>query len=539
MKFIVDKLVVFMIAFSIGFTYLTYSQEKDDTILEKVAVVNVEVPVRVVYKRKPVKDLKRSDFKIYEDGKLQNINAFFQIRKKINIQRYELSAEKREKIVYPLRYFVMIFNLIDYSRNLKEGLDYTFNNILKENDQLLVIVNDESVFFNALSKRNIILEKIGNLLKEKGKIAKNRLIELFNRLNRVIIEFKTATAKDSRSSFVPDVLKEYKMIWEIFKRDYLRVDVDNFYYFARHLQKIQKEKFVIHFHQSVQFPFIKFNSISSMAFKQFVERNTLRIQKMNLMFKTRSATEFPSEEVSKLFYRVNAIFHLILIPTRINSHNQDLEFKEVSTAMEYCFREITKKTGGTLVSSADLVTALNTISKKEDIYYMLTYRPENPEKVGKIKVEVLDNKHHYKVQYDKNIRADYIKDYLERKKTENPEIKIKKIHFKDRILYLEVKDFLLKRLKKETSGQVDLWVRVENNDREILYDKHKKLNPMNKTASIQIDFNWLKQGKYYFFMEVSDELTGKSYPEYIQAEISETKTRLKRVEFKMRVEFDY
>ncbi|MCK4942314.1 MAG: hypothetical protein KAS65_01995 [Candidatus Aminicenantes bacterium] len=59
----------FFILSIILFPLLATAQEDQDMIREEVRVVNVEVPVRVVYKGKPVANLKRSDFKLYESGK--------------------------------------------------------------------------------------------------------------------------------------------------------------------------------------------------------------------------------------------------------------------------------------------------------------------------------------------------------------------------------------------------------------------------------------------------------------------------------------
>ena len=52
-------------------------------IIEKVTVTNIEVPVRVLYKNKPVTTLSKDDFIVYEDNKKMEINGFFLKRKKL------------------------------------------------------------------------------------------------------------------------------------------------------------------------------------------------------------------------------------------------------------------------------------------------------------------------------------------------------------------------------------------------------------------------------------------------------------------------
>lgn len=49
-------------------------------------MVNVEVPVRVFRNRKPIDNLTKDDFLLYENGELKTINGFFIKKKKIKAQ---------------------------------------------------------------------------------------------------------------------------------------------------------------------------------------------------------------------------------------------------------------------------------------------------------------------------------------------------------------------------------------------------------------------------------------------------------------------
>jgi len=51
-----------------------FGQQENEVLKETVRVVNVEVPVRVRYRGKPVDNLTKNDFKLYESGKLQDIH---------------------------------------------------------------------------------------------------------------------------------------------------------------------------------------------------------------------------------------------------------------------------------------------------------------------------------------------------------------------------------------------------------------------------------------------------------------------------------
>ncbi len=52
-------------------------ETKQKRIVEKVTVTNVEVPVRVLYKGKPITGLTIDDFTVYENRKEVKINGFF------------------------------------------------------------------------------------------------------------------------------------------------------------------------------------------------------------------------------------------------------------------------------------------------------------------------------------------------------------------------------------------------------------------------------------------------------------------------------
>ncbi|MCK4944130.1 MAG: hypothetical protein KAS65_11155, partial [Candidatus Aminicenantes bacterium] len=124
------------------------NSQQDQPLKEKIDVVNVEVPVRVHYKGRPVDNLTRDDFKIFEGKKLQTINGFFIKRKKIGTLTTRTESGQDQTLAGC--YFVLIFQTTDYNDDFKKGLDYLFNEIISESDQLLVIVNKKTQAFHNL-----------------------------------------------------------------------------------------------------------------------------------------------------------------------------------------------------------------------------------------------------------------------------------------------------------------------------------------------------------------------------------------------------
>ena len=71
---------------------------------EKIEVINIEVPVRVLCAGKPLDSLQKSDFQLYENDELQEINGFYLRRKKMNVQHITMQADQNA-VSLPPRYF--------------------------------------------------------------------------------------------------------------------------------------------------------------------------------------------------------------------------------------------------------------------------------------------------------------------------------------------------------------------------------------------------------------------------------------------------
>ena len=88
---------------------------KQDLQHETVAI-NIEVPARVFKGDKFINDLTIDDFEIYENGKLQKIDALYLI-KKDEIRRKQESKPQRPQTS---RFFVLAFVLTEYIPRLNK-----------------------------------------------------------------------------------------------------------------------------------------------------------------------------------------------------------------------------------------------------------------------------------------------------------------------------------------------------------------------------------------------------------------------------------
>ena len=450
----VSKVLLFLfipttILFLSGYVY----SQNEGNIREEVRVINIEVPVRVYDHGKPVGNLTRADFTLYEGKERQSINGFYLKKRKIQAPRSNHSPQNLNYSTRKPRLFTLVFHLADFNTDLKKGIAYLFDHILKEQDEIIALVNDTTIILNnpALKAKQAQLEEI--LSRESLKVN-HRITGYFNKIQSSLKFTKTELEMraqseanvpvDTRPAQIISFLKYYLSTWKEYKKKYLLPDISTYYNFTNFLAKINKEKWVINFYQIEMFPKMKLTgelrqqieSITNQMLSTDGEGVQYARMILNLLkdieLELNVARDFDADEINKFFYKNDATCHSIFSWIRKETGSQDLEFSTVSTDIENSLREITSKTGGSLIKSNNLKTALNSIAQQEDTFYMLTFAPSDPDKVGRIRVEV--NNKRYRVIYDNNTRADYVREYVEKKNATIPTIMINSISFKNRQL---------------------------------------------------------------------------------------------------------
>jgi len=501
------------------FSFIIFSQEKD--IREDVVVVNVEVPVRVMFKGKPVDNLKKSDFRLFENGKELQINGFNIIRKKISSQKIDLDSERKQ--FYNPRFFVLAFSVTNFNRFYKKGVRYFFDNVLKETDKLLVLINNTTRSYNDLKDKAKIQNSILNILNEEGKKARinmrKSLLIVEGGIRNLISRLNSLSRRGAREVGESEVLSffaQYQGEWETYKRNFLTLNIYTMYNFASYLKRINLEKWVISFYQYEKFPVLDFNSYGSKLIRYFMGRESRRIYgEVNREFN--AFRTFPYSEVSKIFYNLGATFNLIVIPTRIETDSEDTKTADISTAIEITLREIAKRTGGTVLFSTNLVKSLDKIVQREDIQYLLTYAPKDNQRIGKLKIKLKEKK--YSLLYDNNKRADFIKRQLKEQAKKEKIIKLLNLEFQNKKLVFRLVNFRRKRNKDVMEGRLSVNLIVKNLKGEIIFDKNKNLMPKKEFTDIAISFKWLEVGRYDLLIDIKDLISKRTAFEYLKLNV--------------------
>ena len=530
-----QKILIFSTIMFLLFPIL--NSQQNESVKEKIDVVNVEVPVRVKYKGKPVGNLTRADFSIYEGKKRQEINGFFVKRKKIG--SLSLRPESDQEQISPKRYFVLIFRTTKYNEDFKKGLDYLFNNIIRDTDQLMVIANKKSQAFHNLEEKNLVKADIERMIKDESHyehLAKFQYIkQIEQELN--MAKFETDIRRSSSSSSrgdtthyqIKDFLTKYLMIWNDYKTKYLIPDIEQYNQFAKLLTNINREKWVINFYQMELFPKIMIpndtkrilrgliNNWQTSTNQEYVTFSRLVTKLLSDIDRaTKVSNDFPTKDVSAIFSRASAIYHSVFIRTSVPSLIQDVDYIRMASDMESNLNQICKQCGGLLVNSKKVDLALDAISKEEDVYYLLTYAPKNPEEIGKIKVKVKKKRH--KVYYDESLRTGLLSEEKESEVFKGPPVKIKDASFKNKQLSLTLTDFYL---KKNLGGKLNIRIRINNRQDITVFDQSKDLNAKQKQVTLSLNFAGIGQGKYNIIIDVKDLFTQKTDSDIIQINMEE------------------
>ena len=218
-----------------------------------------------------------------------------------------------------------------------------------------------------------------------------------------------------------------------------------------------------------------------------------------------------------MLVKVDTTYHCFIMGVRRETLSEDLDFKKVASDIENSLREVTRRSGGEVVFSGDVGSALHQVEEKEDVYYVLTYEPSDPGRLGKVRVE-LPGYPAARLFYDDNIRADYIGEYLKKKRAEDPEVLIEGLRLDGRRLRVTIASFKMAEARKGREGRLDVAIRIRDDQDRQIYDQDRPFSVREPQVELTVDFRFLNPGRYTFLVEVRDLLTAKTAMDILQAD---------------------
>ncbi len=522
---LVGLLLAFLLSFSDA------SATPQEKLQEKVSVVNIEVPLRVYSQGKPRAGLQKSDFRLFASGREIEINGFYEVHKKLEITPAE--QQLVEGRAEP-RLFLLIFNISDYNLDMKKALETLFHKIIRPGDRVMVLSN--SFFFGdrIIRDTSAEVEKINTILKLEARKIRASLFSIENSvvhmaenlqeelqqqvegLNLFIMSQIDPAEFYSRMRRFYDLylryLKEFRTI-------YLNLDVDQYASMAEYLRRQKLEKWVLNFYQYGVFPKLK----SSGLLGRFIQRQTASMesglgdqaQEIGRMFQDLlldvetelfAGGERPQTDLGKLFLDSQATFHTVLMNPVDRRNLADFEYVPIGLKSENLLRDITDLTGGKTVRTNLAEEFFRQIAGSEDIYYVLTYAPDEtlPKNRQKIRIEV--NREGCRLIYDDQQREQYFREMVDRQKRESPQIRFENLEFKEKVLSFSLWEFVRDESKK--GGRVEVRIQVADEKGKVVMDRKHEFQPGTDGEAIQIRIVELKKGNYDLLVEATDILSG-------------------------------
>ncbi|MBU1338891.1 MAG: hypothetical protein KKD56_07480 [Acidobacteria bacterium] len=356
--------------FVLGDAYLL----KQDIQHEAVAV-NIEVPVRVYSKGEVIDNLRIEDFELYDDGKLQKIDALYFL-KHSEITRMESREELPDNlpVIQPdtQRHFVLIFQMMKYLPEVGEALDYFFSDVLQKDDTLVVMSPIKTYQFRKEDFQKAPLVGFADQL--KAKLKKDILDYSFEYgalLRQLIQAMSNSSGEDGSVSW-----NMIRMLLERM-RDHIYLDPTRVKNFASYLNDLEGQKHVILLFQNELMPFPKSDD-PELELKKFelVQESSMNLEEIRNYY-AESSIHFHFSYITR---REN---QMLDITRQLSFESMQLEFIEFKQDIFSVFKDIADTTGGITDSSYNARISFQKAVEAVENYYLLYYTPNNYRADGK------------------------------------------------------------------------------------------------------------------------------------------------------------
>jgi len=339
-------------------------------------VINIEIPVRVFKGSSFVDNLTIEDFEVYEDGKLQKIEAVYLI-KKTSIKKKE---EKKKFTPEVSRNFVLLFQTMEYLPKVGDAIEYFFNNVILPGDNLTIITPLKTYNFN--SKALEVLPKEEIIKQLKSKIKKD------TRMGG--LEYRSLLKDLHRQISSPDEVSLSISRLLLSRLEQLRyVDEKKLLEFADFLKTKEGQKHVYLFYQKEVLPQLDPATYAQLMSLQQDQQHLL-FELLELFSHYRRDITFNVDRIKQVFSDSSISMHFLYITKLPTLHDDGripspIRWREQSEDIFNAFREMARATGGLTDSSSNAASAFQRAVDASENYYLIYYVPLNYTRDGKFK----------------------------------------------------------------------------------------------------------------------------------------------------------
>lgn len=397
-----------LIAGILALSLTLFAQE----LAHETLVVNIEVPVRVFKGSQFVNNLTIDDFEVYENGKLQKIEAVYLI-KKTSIERRE---EKKRFTPETSRNFFLFFEVTEHTPRVGEAVDYFVQNVLIPGDNLTVVTPVKTYMMKSetlevLSKEEItkqlksILRRDALLGSSEYRAAVEELLGISRALKSAFgggDEELDSVTRGEYAEMEEDVKIEVLLqLYEsnLDKLEHMRfVDQQKLLEFAKILKEKEGQKYIFLFYQREFIPQIE-PKILTQALGAYQDRPNILSTVSRLFDTYKREISIDVSRVKQAYADSSIAIHFLFF-TKPAEHVPGVHFQEHSEDIFASFMEIAHATGGSAESSANPKFLFERAVDSSENYYLLYYSPSNYRKDGKFRnIRVRVKNRNYRVSH--------------------------------------------------------------------------------------------------------------------------------------------
>lgn len=408
-KWLPLSFVLFAVVLTMGLDP-AHRQVQEQKLQHEAIAINIEVPVRVFKGDTFIDNLSLDDFELYEDGKLQKIEAVYLI-KKTSIEKEESERDKEEarKIYKPevSRYFIFLFAVYEYLPRIDEILDYFFDEVYLPGDTLNVATPVKTYNLNPKA----IADNIPNEeIKEKMKLVLRRDIRVANGTYQTLMRNLESYALESDAENYIRILRELQQ--------FRYVDLKVMEGFAAYLKAKEGQKHVFLLYQQENIPLLgDFREMTNADVEIYdpTRPEGMTMASQSYITDILQSITFDTEKIKNLFADSSISAHFLYITKPLidsvdiqrQGSQRGLRHRDITEDVYNAFLRIAKDTGGIAESSANISSAFQKAAFASENYYLLYYSPVDYRTDGKFRnIKVRVKGKNYRI----NHRAGYIAD---------------------------------------------------------------------------------------------------------------------------------
>jgi len=356
--------------------------------------INIEVPVRVFKGDVFVDDLTIADFEIYEDGRLQSLEAVYLVKKTI-IERRE---ETKPFAPNTGRHFYLCFEMTEYDARIREALEFFVREVLIPGDELIIVTPMKTYRMKSEilggAERNRIFNQLVGILRRDIQVGSTEYKDVIEDLQAIAQSMVSSVGLNeagdrsmmmaetfSSAGTVYDVNTSFEEKLQIYAATLSRLetlrqaDSAQFARLAEHLRSLPGKKEIFLFYQREFVPKLD-PMVLGIYMSMYNDRPDI-IQTVTGIFDFfRREAPLDIDSARKTYADSGAIFHFLYLTTP-TPHVPGVVMHEQSEDLFLPFRELSRITGGYETSTANIAAAMRSAVAASENYYLVYYTPRD------------------------------------------------------------------------------------------------------------------------------------------------------------------